>query len=89
MSAAIRTIELPAGEATYDSDMPMGVLRKMLGASEEGDLGGLVEAMTGIVQTWPYEGDPSNVEDWDSLRRSEFNGLIKGVVTDLGELGEE
>ena len=88
MSAAIRTIELPAGEATYDSDMPMGALRQMLGASEGGDLGGLVEALTDIVISWPYEGSPSNAGDWDALRRSEFNGLVKGVVEDLGSLGE-
>ena len=89
MSAAIRTIKLPAGEATYDSDMPMGALRQMLGASETGDLGGLVEALTTIVISWPYKGKPKNASDWDNLKRSEFNGIVRGVVEDLGSLGEE
>ena len=88
MSAAIRTIALPEGEATYDSDMPMGVLRKMMSSSTEGDLGGLVEAMTGIVLSWPYAGEPTDAEAWDDLKRTQFNGLVKGVVEDLGALGE-
>ena len=89
MSAAIRTVALPNGEeAAYDSDMPMGALRQMLGASTEGDLGGLIESLTSIVVSWTYGGEPSNPEDWDALRRSEFNAIVKAVVEDLGALGE-
>lgn len=89
MSAGnIRTIEFEGGSATYDSDMPMSALRGLLESSAAGDLGGLIEALTGIVKSWTFEGSPENDEDWDALRRSQFNAVVKGVTGDLAELGE-
>lgn len=90
MSAAIRTVEVAGhGEATYDSDMPMGALRGLLGAAGEGSLDGLIESLCLIVKTWPFEGDPAKVEDWDVIKRTQFNALVTAVVEDLGALGEE
>ena len=89
MSAAIRTVVLSKGEATYDSDMPMSTFRKLLGASAEGSLDGIIESMAEMVQTWPFEGDPSDEGAWDALRRTEFNELVTKVTEDLGALGEE
>jgi len=88
MSAATRTVQVKGGEATYDSDMPMSALRGLLSSATEGDLKGLMEAMTGIVLAWPYKGDPNTIEGWDALKRSEFNSVVTGVTEDLGELGE-
>ena len=88
MSAAIRTVETEKGPISYDSDMPMSVLRLMLGV-EEGDLEGLVTAMTQVVTEWPFEGDPGDPEAWWSLRRTEFNTTVKSVTGDLASVGEE
>ena len=86
MSAAHdRTVTISAGEVTYDSNMPIRVLRQMTNAE---DLDGLVESLTGFVKEWPFDGSPEKVEDWDELGRVEFNELIRGVMEDLGQAGE-
>lgn len=89
MSAAIRTVEVEEhGEATYDSDMPMGALRGLLGAASDGSLDGLIGSLSLIVKSWPFEGDPAKEGDWDLVKRTEFNALVTAVVEDLGTLGE-
>lgn len=90
MNAALRTVDVEGfGKATYDSDMPIGLLRGLLTGASEGDLGELIENLAGFVTEWPFEGDPSDPAAWDGLRRSEFNVLVKAVTGDLGSLGEE
>ncbi len=89
MSAAIRTVEVGEfGEATYDSDMPIGALRGLLSAASESDFGLLIKSLSLFVESWPFEGDPTSVEDWDLLKRTQFNDLVTAVVEDLGSLGE-
>lgn len=88
MSAAIRTVKVGDAEATYDSDMKMRSLKGLLGSAAGGDLDGLVEALSSFVQSWPFEGDPSNAADWDEITRTEFNDIVSAVVEDLGTLGE-
>lgn len=87
MSAAkyLRTVTISEGEVTYDSNMPIRVLRQMTNAE---DLDGLVESLTGFVKEWPFEGDPTDEEAWDDLGRIEFNELIRAVMEDLGTAGE-
>lgn len=90
MSAGnIRTIDIKGGAASYDSDMEMSALRQLLESSAESDLSGLIDAMTQIVVSWPFDGEPTDAEAWDKLRRSEFNSIVKGVTGDLSSLGEE
>lgn len=90
MSAAdLRTVQVAEkGSATYDPDMPMGTLRGLLKAGGTGDLEGMIESLAGIIKSWPFKGSPSNPEDWDMLRRSEFMALTSAVVEDMGTLGE-
>lgn len=90
MSAAVlRTVTTEQGEIVYDSDMPIGSLKGVLGAANDGDLDGIIVGLSAFVVSWPFEGDPAKAEDWNALRRSEFNALIVSVMEDLGKLGEE
>lgn len=92
MSAAdLRTVTVGEhGVATYDPDMPMGTLRRLLSAGTDGDLNTMIESMAQLVVSWPFndKGDPTDVEAWDKLRRSEFMALAQAVVEDMGKLGE-
>lgn len=89
MSAAvIRTVETDKGTFEYDSDMPMGALKGLLGAAQDGNLDGLIGNLAKFVTAWPYKGKPGNVKDWEALRRSEFNAIVLGIMKDLGTLGE-
>lgn len=89
MSAEVRTVKVEGhGDATYDSDMPMGALRGLLGSASGGSLDGLIVSLSQIVKSWPFEGDPADAEDWDAVKRTEFNALVTAVVEDLGSLGE-
>ena len=90
MSAAvIRTVTTDKGDFKYDSDMPIGALKSLLSGASESDMNKVVAALALFITEWPFEGDPSKVEDWDAVRRSEFNALVTGVMEDLGKLGEE
>ena len=89
MSAAIRTVTTEKGTIEYDSDMPIGYLEGLLGASENVSLKDLMENLSKFVVAWSFDGDPTNIDDWRKLRRSEFNAVMLGVMEDLGALGEE
>jgi len=89
MSAAIRTVTTDKGTLDYDSDMPIGYLEGMLGASENASLSGIIENLSKFVVKWSFDGDPSDTDAWRELRRTEFNAALKGIMGDLGELGEE
>ena len=89
MSAAIRTVTTEKGTIEYDSDMPIGYLEGILSSSETVSLTALMENLSKFVVKWSFDGDPSDVEAWRKLRRSEFNAVMLGVMEDLGALGEE
>jgi hypothetical protein len=76
------------GELAYDADMPMGAMRKLFGAANTGDLLEMFEAYSKIIYSWPYEGDPKNVDAWDALKRTEFARLNEAVMGSLADLGE-
>jgi len=82
-------VDLEDGALTYDSDMSMGALRRLFKSSNSGDLEMMMEAYTKIVHTWPYEGDPTELEAWDDLKRSQFMKINEGIMESLSELGEE
>lgn len=84
----LRSVDLDGGKLVYDPDMRMGDLRKLMAAGTSGDLEAMIEAYSTIVHGWPYDGDPKNVEDWDNLRRSEFQRLNEAMMEDLKALGE-
>ena len=85
----IREVKVKNGDiATYDSDMPMGVMKKLLGAARNGNLDGLISSLSKFIVSWPYEGDPANEESWDAVTRTQFNSLVGAVTDDLGSLGE-
>lgn len=83
----IRTFKTPTGEVKYDSDMPMGVLKALMKAGTTGDLGGMQESLTELVTEWCYDGDPTEVEAWDNLRRTQFQALTEAMMEDLASLG--
>lgn len=85
----IHTVETEFGPVEYDSDMPVGSLRKLFGAASTGDLGSIIEGLSSFVTSWPFKGAPSNPDNWDKLRRSEFGAVTTAVMQDLGESGEE
>lgn len=84
----LMTVEFEDGTLTFDGDMRMGDLRKLLKAGTEGDLTVMVEAFTQIVHGWPYDGEPSDPDAWDNLRRSQFGRLTTALMGKLGEQGE-
>lgn len=88
MATDLRKVEYKDGTLTYDNDMSMGALRKLMSAGREGDLELMIEAYTGIIASWPYKGDPSDPEAWDSIKRSEFMALNEALMEDLQEQGE-
>lgn len=89
MGAAIRRVDIEAGQVAYDSDMPMHALEAIMAASDSGNLTGLMEGLSEFVTEWPFEGDPSELDAWRNLRRTQFNAVTSAVVTDIGELGNE
>lgn len=89
MGATIRKVKTKAGEVAYDSDMPMRSLEAILSAAQTGDLKSLMQGLAEFVTEWPFEGDPSDIEAWRDLRRSEFNSVTSAVIEDIGELGNE
>ena len=77
------------GTLAYDSDMSMGALRRLFASSNSGDLEMMMTAYTKIVHTWPYDGDPTEMDGWDELKRSQFMKLNEAIMGSLSELGEE
>lgn len=88
-STTIRTVEIEQGEVSYESDMEMDALADLMEAGNTGDLREISSALSGFILSWPFKGDPKKAADWGQLRRSEFNAVTKGVMEDLGELGNE
>ena len=88
MATDLRSVEYSKGTLTYDPDMRMGDLRKLFSAANSGDLEEMMQAYSGIIVTWPHEGEPSDLEAWDGLRRSEFMALNEAMMKDLAEQGE-
>jgi hypothetical protein len=86
-AVTLRKVETEHGSIEYDSNMTMGALKALTSAADDGDLAAIMAAMSQIVHSWPYEGDPQTVEAWDGLRRTEFNALTRAVMEDLGEQG--
>lgn len=89
MGAAIREVKTEAGQVAYDSDMPMRSLEAILTAAQTGDLAALMGGLSEFVTEWPFGGDPSDIEAWRDLRRSQFNQVTQAVIEDIGELGNE
>jgi hypothetical protein len=85
----IRTVDTKDGDVVYDSDMPIKSLKSVMGAGKTGDLDDIIKGFKDFIVSWPYEGDPTDPEAWDELRRSQFNNVVTGVMEDLGELGNE
>lgn len=44
------------------------------------------ELCTKIIKTWPYGGDPSNIEAYDDLAPLEYTEVTNEVSTALGKL---
>lgn len=89
MSAAdVRTVKTEKGDIKYDGDMPVKALKGLFGAATDSNIDGIIEALSAFVIDWPFEGEPSDPKAWDDLRRTEFNAVVKGVMEDLGSLGE-
>ncbi len=88
MATDLTSVTYADGDLTYDSDMPMGALRLLFKAANSGDLTQMFDAYKDIVVTWPYEGDPKEMDGWDALRRSQFMRLNEALMESLGDLGE-
>lgn len=88
MAKNLVTVEYADGVLTYEKDMRMGDLRKLFAAANSGDLDAMLTAYQGIVVSWPYEGNPTDPEAWDNLRRSEFMALNEALMQDLADQGE-
>ena len=90
--STVRTITVEDfGEASYESDMPMKHLNKIMGAARDSDLEALQEGLAAFTVSWPFDscGEASDPVAWGELKRSEFNALSKAILTDLGSLGNE
>ena len=89
MATDLTKVDYDDGSLTYDSDMSMGALRRLFASSNSGDLEMMMTAYTKIVVTWPYGGDPKELEAWDDLKRSQFMKVNEAIMESLSELGEE
>jgi hypothetical protein len=90
-STTVRTITLAdgKGEATYESDMPMKHLNQIMDAARDNDLGELQAGLAAFTLSWPFDGEPSDVAAWGELKRTDFNAMSRGILKDLGTLGNE
>ncbi len=90
-TTTIRTISLKLGkgDATYESDMPMKHLNRIMRAAREDNLDELIEGLAAFTVSWPFDGEPSDPEAWGELPRTRFNELTKAILADLGALGNE
>lgn len=88
-ASTIQTIKVKAGEASYESDMPMKHLNKIMRAARESDLEELQAGLAAFTVSWPYDGEPSDPEAWGELKRTQFNEITKAILEDLGQLGNE
>lgn len=88
MSAEVRKVEALGKSVEYDPDMPMGTIKGLLAAGETGNLTQMIDALTGMVTKWDFDGDPSEVASWDALRRSQFTAITTAVMEDMSKLGE-
>ena len=91
-TTTIQTVTLEAGEATYESDMPMKHLNRIMRAAREDNLDELIVGLAAFTLSWPYDelaGEPSDPEAWGELPRTKFNELTKAILADLGALGNE
>lgn len=86
--SVLKTVETEYGPVEYDSDMPVGSLRKLFGAASTGDLAAIIDGLSSFVTKWPFDGSPKNAENWDKLRRSEFGEVTQAIMKDLGDSGE-
>lgn len=85
---SIVLVEFDGGNVSYDSDMPIGALRKIVRASSKGDFDALIAGLTGFVTSWSFPGTPSDESAWDSLKRSQFNAVVTAVTGNLAAQGE-
>jgi hypothetical protein len=91
-TTTIQTVSLAKGEATYESDMPMKHLNRIMRAAREDNLDELIEGLAAFTISWPYNsaaGEPGDPEAWGELKRTQFNELTKAILADLGALGNE
>lgn len=83
------TLEDGLGVVLYESDMPIGALKSVLGAANTGDLGSIIEGLARFIIEWPFEGEPTDPAAWENLRRSQFTSVITSVMEDLQDEGKE
>lgn len=94
METLERTISARGTEVTYNANMPMRHLKKLLGGATDSDLNEIVAGLTQFVISWGFTDengkplDPTDPEAWDDLGRLEFNATLRGITEDLGSLGE-
>ena len=88
MATDLIKVEYVDGTLTYDADMRMGTLRKLFSAANSGDLNSMMEAYVGVITSWPYDGDPSELSAWDNLKRSQFMALNEALMGSLADQGE-
>ena len=88
--STVQTVNVEGhGSASYESDMPMKHLNKIMSSARDSDLEGLQEGLAAFTLSWPFDGDATDAADWGELKRSEFNALSTAILTDLGSLGNE
>lgn len=83
MSAELTTATVAAGEVVFDSNLKVGQVRKM--SSSGGDIDTIIEVMSTIVHSWPYDGDPAELESWDNLDMKQFNEIAQVITEELGK----
>jgi len=64
--ATLHTIDIEAGELTYDSSLTVGQVKRMSNA--EGSIEAVIEVLAEVVTDWPFEGDEfAKGEDLEAL----------------------
>lgn len=76
------------GSVEFDANMPMGALRKLFKAGNEGDLETMMLSFAKIVKAWSYEGDPTELDAWDEIGRIDFMHINEAIMAALSDSGE-
>ena len=83
MSAELRSVQIDAGELVFNGELTVGQVRKM--SSSDGDIDAVIEVLSGIVHSWPFDGDANDEEAWDALTMSQFNQVATAITSELGK----
>lgn len=71
---------------SFDAWLTAGDLREWMDAANAMNMKALYRKLAQVVKSWPFDGDPADVESYDKLSLDEFGkvfGKVRNDVTDF------